>query len=50
MIRELTPEQILAVACPICGAAAGEECELNTGQLRFEPHRDRGLQVKEPKQ
>jgi hypothetical protein len=27
---ERTPQQILLVPCSICGAAAGEACELHT--------------------
>jgi hypothetical protein len=41
--RDLTPKQILSVPCTTCAAAIGEACELNTGQLRTEPHRDRRL-------
>jgi hypothetical protein len=41
--KELTPQQLLAVRCPTCGAKAGERCELATGQLRTTPHRDRRL-------
>jgi hypothetical protein len=33
----------LAVRCPTCGAKVGEKCELNTGQPRTSPHRDRRL-------
>jgi len=42
-IKELTPKQLLSVPCPTCGAAIGEGCELHTGALRTEPHRDRKL-------
>lgn len=45
--RELTPKQILSVPCNTCGAAIGEACELNTGALRTEPHRDRKLSAAE---
>ena len=41
--KELTPKQILSVPCNTCGAAIGEACELHTGALRTEPHRDRKL-------
>ena len=41
--NELTPKQISSVPCPTCGAAIGEPCELHTGALRSEPHRDRKL-------
>ena len=41
--RELTPKQILSVPCTTCGAAIQEPCELHTGALRTEPHRDRRL-------
>jgi hypothetical protein len=45
--KELTPKQILSVRCPTCGAATGEACELHSGALRFEPHRDRKLSAAE---
>jgi len=45
--RELTPEQILSVPCPTCGAAIEEICELQTGAPRTEPHRDRKLSAAE---
>ncbi len=45
--KELTPKQILAVACNTCGAAIGEVCELHTGSPRTEPHRDRKLSAAE---
>jgi len=45
--KELTPEQILSVPCATCGAAIGEACELHTGALRTEPHRDRKLSAAE---
>jgi len=40
---ELTLKQILSVPCPTCGAASEEACELHTGALRTEPHRDRKI-------
>jgi hypothetical protein len=40
-IRELTKDQLLSVACPTCGAAIEEPCELTTGYPRNEPHRNR---------
>jgi len=36
--NQLTPKQQSSVACPTCGAAAGERCVLNSDGLRFEPH------------
>jgi hypothetical protein len=45
--KELTPKQILSVPCPTCGAATEEPCELHTGALRTEPHRDRKLSAAE---
>ena len=45
--RELTRKQILSVPCPTCGAATEEACELHTGALRTEPHRDRKLSAVE---
>ena len=41
MKKELSPKEALTVRCPTCGAAPGEKCELTTGQLRTESHRDR---------
>ena len=41
--NELTPKQLSSVPCPTCGAAIGEPCELHSGALRSEPHRDRKL-------
>jgi hypothetical protein len=43
MKKELSLKQIAAVRCPTCGAGPGEKCEINTGQPRSEPHRERGL-------
>ncbi len=34
-------KQAMEVRCPTCGAKPGEKCELNTGQLRTDPHQDR---------
>jgi hypothetical protein len=45
--NELTPKQISSVPCTTCGAAIGEGCELHTGALRSEPHRDRKLSAAE---
>jgi hypothetical protein len=45
--KELTPKQILSVTCPTCGASTQEPCELHTGDLRTEPHRDRKLSAAE---
>jgi len=41
--RELSLKQIQSVACPTCAAAIHEPCELHSGALRYEPHRDRKL-------
>jgi len=38
-------KQILSIRCPTCGAKVGEKCELNTGQPRTEPHRDRRIEA-----
>jgi hypothetical protein len=43
MPMTVTEKQVLAVRCPTCGAKPGERCELNTGQPRTDPHRDRWL-------
>jgi hypothetical protein len=45
--KNLTAKQILAVPCATCGAAVGEVCELNNGEPRTEPHRDRKLSAAE---
>jgi len=45
--KELTLKQIQSVPCPTCGAAIEEVCELHTGALRTEPHRDRKLSAAE---
>jgi len=45
--KDLTPKQILSVPCPTCGAAIKEACELYSGALRAEPHRDRKLSAAE---
>jgi hypothetical protein len=44
---KVTREKVLEVRCPTCGAKPGEKCELSTGQLRTEPHRDRRLAASE---
>src|SRR6267143_6865977 len=41
--KELTLKQMNSVRCTACGAATGEPCELHSGALRFQPHRDRKL-------
>jgi hypothetical protein len=41
--KELTPDQMLAVRFRTRGARLGEPCELQSGGLRTEPHRDRKL-------
>jgi hypothetical protein len=41
--KKPTPKQVEAVRCPTCGVGPGQKCELATGQLRTEPHRDRRL-------
>ena len=45
--KDLTRQQVESVPCPTCGAAGGESCELNTGALRTEPHRNRKLDAAE---
>jgi hypothetical protein len=40
-IVKISQVKILAVRCPTCGAAPGEQCELSTGMPRTFPHRDR---------
>jgi hypothetical protein len=41
--KKPTLKQVQAIRCPTCGAGPGEKCELNTGQPRSGPHRDRRL-------
>jgi hypothetical protein len=43
MKKDVSLKLALAVRCPTCGAAPGEKCELTSGQVRTEPHRDRRL-------
>jgi hypothetical protein len=45
--KDLTLKQILSVPCPTCGAATEQVCQLHTGALRTEPHRDRRLAAAE---
>jgi hypothetical protein len=45
--KDLTKKQVLSVPCPTCGAATEEACELHSGALRTEPHRDRKLSAAE---
>jgi hypothetical protein len=45
--KELTLQEILSVPCLTCGAATAEPCELHSGALRREPHRDRRLSAAE---
>jgi len=33
----------LKLVCPVCGAQPQEVCEMNTGDLRFESHRERSI-------
>jgi hypothetical protein len=46
-MRDLTPEQLTSVACPICGVAAGKRCLLHSGVLRSDSHVDRKLSAAE---
>jgi len=41
--KELSVKQMNSVRCTTCGAATGEPCELHSGALRLEPHRERKL-------
>ena len=45
MDRNQLEKLSLNVPCPTCGAAAGQKCELNSGQPRTAPHRDRRLEA-----
>jgi hypothetical protein len=36
-----TRAHALAVACPLCGASAGDRCRGAEGQVRASPHQDR---------
>jgi len=46
-MQDLKPRQLLAVACPTCGVAAGKACLLHSGSPRTEPHLDRRLSAAE---
>jgi hypothetical protein len=39
--RELTAKKLSSVPCPTCGAAAGNNCVLDSGAPRTAPHVDR---------
>ena len=41
--KDFTPDQRLAVRCQACGARPGQPCELHSGGLRTEPHKNRRL-------
>jgi len=43
MDRDQLEKLSLNVSCPTCGATPGQKCQLNTGQPRTTPHRDRRL-------
>jgi hypothetical protein len=45
--KDLTPKQIHSVPCPTCAAGIDKPCELHSGALRIEPHRDRKLSAAE---
>jgi len=45
--KDLSLKQTLSVPCPTCGAAIKEPCELHSGALRTEQHRDRKLAATE---
>jgi hypothetical protein len=42
-MRDMTPKQFAAVACPTCGVDAGQRCLLHSGGFRSEAHIDRKL-------
>jgi hypothetical protein len=42
-MRDLTQEQLTAVACPAFGVPPGERCLWRSGGSRSEPHLDRKL-------
>ena len=43
MDRKQLEKLSLRVSCPTCGAGPRQKCELNSGQPRTAPHRDRRL-------
>jgi hypothetical protein len=43
MDRKQLEKLSLRVSCPTCGAGPRQKCELNSGQPRTTPHRDRRL-------
>jgi hypothetical protein len=45
IVMKAKQESALAVRCPTCGAGPGEQCELNSGSPRTDPHEERGLSV-----
>jgi hypothetical protein len=40
-MKDLTPNEVLSIRCPTCGAPPGVRCELSSGQPRTEAHLDR---------
>ena len=47
MDRKQLEKLSLRVSCPTCGAGPRQKCELNSGQPRTAPHRDRRLSAAE---
>jgi hypothetical protein len=45
--KDLTPEELISVPCPICGVYAGPSCILYSGDLRSGPHVDQKLAAAE---
>jgi hypothetical protein len=46
-MKDLTPQQLSSVPCPVCGAPPGKRCLLHSGALRNELHIDRKLAAAE---
>ena len=46
-MKDLTPQQLFSVPCPVCGASVGKRCLLHSGELRTELHIDRKLAAAE---
>jgi hypothetical protein len=46
-MKNLTPQQLSSVPCPVCGAPVGKRCLLHSGALSAELHIDRKLAAAE---
>jgi hypothetical protein len=46
-MKDLTPQQLSSVPCPVCGAPVGKRCLLHSGALSADLHIDRKLAAAE---